>query len=240
MLLEICASSYQSAVNAQLAGAHRIELCTELALGGITPSYGLLKSVLAKVTIPVYALIRPRSGNFTYSEDEFTIMKADINLCKELGCKGIVSGILNADNTVDIQRTKELIELAKPLEFTFHRAFDWIENSFEALEQLKAMGAIRILTSGCSITAEEGIAHLQILKQKASNDIIIVPGSGINNENVLLFKNLGFNEIHCSATTIIHTNQSANIPMNSTKLLDENIIVHSDLDKIKAIISSIT
>ena len=236
MLLEICASSYQSAVNAQLAGAHRIELCTELALGGITPSYGMLKNVLAKVTIPVYALIRPRSGNFTYSEDEFAIMKTDIQLCKDLGCKGIVSGILNADNTVDIRRTKELIELAKPLEFTFHRAFDWIENSFEALERLKEIGVNRILTSGCNVTAEEGITHLQALKEKAGNAIVILPGSGINNENVLLFKNLGFNEIHCSATTITHTNPSVKIPMNSSKLFDERIIVHSDLDKIKAIL----
>lgn len=240
MLLEICASSYQSAVNAQLAGAHRIELCSELALGGTTPSYGLIKNVLDKLTIPVNVLIRPRSGNFTYSEEEFAIMKTDIQLCKDLGCNGIVSGILNPDNTVDVFRTKELIELAKPLEFTFHRAFDWIENSFEALEQLKEIGVTRILTSGTKITAEEGIGHLLTLKEKASNTIILLPGGGINNENATLFKELGFEEIHCSATTITYGKESGKIPMNSNKFFDERIIIHSDFDKIKAILSTIT
>ena len=155
MLLEICASSFQSAINAQNAGAHRIELCSELAVGGVTPSYGLLKNVLATVTIPVNVLIRPRSGNFTYSEEEYVIMKTDIQLCKELGCNGIVSGVLNPDNTIDIARTQELIEWSKPLEFTFHRAFDWVENSFEAIEQLMAIGATRVLTSGKKQTALE-------------------------------------------------------------------------------------
>lgn len=106
-------------------GADRIELCQELAIGGITPSYGLLKQVLDTLDIPVFVLIRPRSGNFTYSDAEFDIMKQNIQLCKDLGASGIVSGVLNIDNTIDIERTQELVELSKPLPFTFHRAFDW-------------------------------------------------------------------------------------------------------------------
>jgi copper homeostasis protein len=239
MLLEICASSYQSAVNAQNAGADRIELCSELALGGITPSYGLLKNVMQNLSIAVHVLIRPRSGNFTYSDEEFAIMKADIKLCKELGCQGIVSGVLNANNTVDIQRTKELIALSKPLEFTFHRAFDWIENSFEALEKLINAGATRVLTSGKSTTATEGMEHLKSLVQKANNKLIILPAGGINAENAMVFKEAGFKEIHCSASTIQYVNDLGAVPMNSPVFFDERILVHSDSDKIKAILNRI-
>jgi copper homeostasis protein len=129
MKLEICANSYQSALNAEKAGADRIELCSELSVGGITPSYGLLKVVSENITIPVFVLIRPRSGNFNYSDAEFDIIKNNIKLCKKLGLKGIVSGVLNDDNTIDIKRTQELIELSSPLSFTFHRAFDCVPNA---------------------------------------------------------------------------------------------------------------
>ena len=113
---------YQSAVNANIAGAHRVELCSEISVGGTTPSYGLLKKVMADIDIPIHVLIRPRSGNFTYSDKEFDIMKENIRLCKDLNCAGIVSGVLHEDNTIDVKRTSELIELSKPMSFTFHRA----------------------------------------------------------------------------------------------------------------------
>ena len=164
MNLEICTNSYQSAINAEKAGAQRIELCSELAVGGITPSYGLIKQVVNTLQIPVHVLIRPRSGNFTYSDDEFNIMKQDIQLCKELGCQGIVSGILNIDNTIDIERTQELAILIKPLSFTFHRAFDWVINPFEALKVLNNLGVDRILTSGQNTSAEKGVERLKELK----------------------------------------------------------------------------
>lgn len=239
MLLEICTSSYQSAINAQNVGAHRIELCSELALGGITPSYGLLKKVMQNISIPVNVLIRPRSGNFTYSEDEFAIMKDNISLCKELGCKGIVSGVLNADNTIDVASTYELIEWSKPLSFTFHRAFDWIENSFDALDTLINIGATRVLTSGKKSTAIEGIEHLKDLVQKTNNKLIILPAGGINAENAIFFKQAEFKEIHCSASSIQYVNELEAIPMNNPVFFDERIIVHSDSDKIKAILNRI-
>ncbi|GEL11299.1 copper homeostasis protein [Flavobacterium glycines] len=239
MLLEICASSYQSAINAQNAGANRIELCSELALGGITPSYGLIKKVIENLSIPVHVLIRPRSGNFTYSEEEFEIIKTDIKLCKKLGCQGIVSGVLKADNTIDVIRTQELIELSKPLSFTFHRAFDWIENSSDAVEQLIAIGANRILTSGKKSSAQEGIVLLKELEIKAQNKLLIFPGGGINSENVLTFKEAGFKEIHCSASKIEYLKDEGKIPMNSSVFFNENSIVHSDYDKIKNIVDLI-
>ncbi len=140
MILEICANSYQSAINAEKAGANRIELCSELAVGGITPSYGLLKKVMADLTIPVHVLIRPRSGDFTFSDAEFDIMKENILLCKELGVSGIVSGVLHTNNTIDIERTKELVEHSKPMNFTFHRAFDWVLNPEEEIKKLEKIG----------------------------------------------------------------------------------------------------
>ena len=160
MLLEICANSYESAINASIAGAHRIELCSELAIGGITPSYGLIKKVVADLKIPVHVLIRPRSGDFTYSKDEFEIMKHNILFCKELGCAGIVSGILQKDQTIDQARTKELIELAHPMSFTFHRGFDWTPDPIKAVLQLVVLGAQRVLTSGQEANAEKGILLL--------------------------------------------------------------------------------
>ena len=160
MIVEICANSYDSAYNAEKAGAHRIELCSELAVGGITPSYGLLKEVIENLNISVFVLIRPRGGNFVYSDTEFEIMKRDIKLCKDIGCQGIVSGVLNADKTIDINRTEELVELSKPLQFTFHRAFDKVANAKEALEQLIDLGVERVLTSGQETSAEKGLELL--------------------------------------------------------------------------------
>lgn len=221
MQLEICASNYQSAINAQNAGAQRIELCTELAVGGITPSCGLIKQVLENLSIPVFVLIRPRSGNFTYSEADFEIMKQDIQICKELGCQGIVSGILNRDNTVDIERTKELIAVSKPMAFTFHRAFDWTPNPFDALHSLMELKVDRILTSGQSTSAENGILILNQLNKLAAGKLIILPGSGVNRKNILIFKGAGFTEAHCSAVLLPQVQATAPISMNSPQFLND-------------------
>ena len=239
MVLEICASNYQSAVNAQIAGAQRIELCTELAVGGLTPSYGILREVLKTLTIPAFVLIRPRGGNFTYSEAEFEIMKHDIRLCKDMGYAGIVSGILNKDHTVDIIRTKQLIELSRPLSFTFHRAFDLTSNPFVALEQLIDLGVNRVLTSGQDTTAEKGMQFLKELKEKADGRITILPGGGINAYNAKMFKDLGFKEIHASAAVMNFVNEQPTISMNTSDFFDEKIKVVSNIDKIKEILNSL-
>ncbi len=229
MLLEICANSYQSGKNAQDAGAHRIELCQDLPVGGITPSYGLLKQVIEHLQIPTFVLVRPRGGHFVYSDDEFEIMKQDIQICKDLGCQGIVSGVLNADRTIDTQRTQELVELSKPLSFTFHRAFDEVENPKEALEQLIDLGIERVLTSGQQSTAEKGIELLKVLNQIADDRITILAGGGINAPNAKKFSKAGLKEIHASASKKIEQDKSM-FGMTQTV---------SDIDTIKAIIKAI-
>lgn len=231
MKLEICANSYQSAINAQKAGANRIELCSELSVGGITPSYGLLKKVSEEITIPIHVLIRPRSGNFCYSDDEFEIMKSNINICKKLGFSGIVSGVLNTDNSIDFLRTKELITLSKPLSFTFHRAFDGVSNPEKTLEILIEIGVDRILTSGLEEKAETGIEVLKKLQKIAQNKLIILPGSGINSKNVFLFKEAGFKEIHTSASKIIQ--------IEKTTFFGTNFQTVSDISEIKEILKVI-
>ena len=148
-------------------------------------------------------------------------MKQDIKTCKELGCQGIVSGILNIDNTVDIERTKELIALSKPMAFTFHRAFDWTPNPFDALQTLMALKVDRILTSGQSTSAKNGILILNQLKKMADGKLIILPGSGINSNTILIFKGTGFTEVHCSAVLLPQVQATAPVPMNTPKFLND-------------------
>lgn len=239
MKLEICANSYQSAKYAQEAGAHRIELCSELAIGGITPNYGLLKQVAEQLAIETYVLIRPRSGNFNYSKEEFEVMKSNIALCKRFGFSGIVSGVLNPDNTIDLKRTQALIVLAKPMQFTFHRAFDWTPNPREALQQLINLGAQRVLTSGQNASAEKGLNTLIELKIIAKNRITILPGGGISAENAQLFKNERFKEIHASLTTLENVNDIPKITMNSQKHYNETHLAISNPIKIKQLLKNI-
>jgi copper homeostasis protein len=230
MLLEVCANSFQSAKNAQDAGAHRIELCENLEIGGVTPSQSLLKQVSEELNIPAFILIRPRGGDFVYSKNEFEVMKSNISLCKQLGFHGIVSGVLNTDLTIDIERTAELIALSKPLQFTFHRAFDELINPEESLEQLVNIGANRILTSGQEDTASEGIHLINTLNHLAKIRIIIMAGSGINADNALRFKSIGLKEIHGSASIQLTAN-------NSDSLKPKTV---SDVSKIKAILNAVS
>ncbi len=194
MIIEVCAESYEYALKAENAGADRIELCKDLHLDGLTPNYETAKRTIDTLDIPVFILIRPREGDFIYSDEEFELMKQDIVKFKEMGCKGIVSGILNSDKSIDIKRTKELVELSRPLEFTFHRAFDIIINPLKEIEKLIEIGVDRVLTSGQKNKAIEGLDLLLELKNISKNRIIIMPGGGIkkNNINLVLF----FKEIH--------------------------------------------
>ena len=196
MIIEVCAESYEYALKAEKAGANRIELCKDLHLDGLTPDYESAKRTIDSLNIPVFILIRPREGDFIYSNEEFELMKRDIIKFKEMGCKGIVSGVLNDDNSIDIERTKELVELSRPLEFTFHRAFDLVSDPFEEIENLIEIEVTRILTSGQKHKAIEGLELLEEFKNISKNRILIMPGSGISNMNFMKFNS--FNEIHGS------------------------------------------
>ena len=225
MILEVCANSYESAINAEKAGAHRIELCENLAVGGLTPNYKLAKEVISDLSTPVFILIRPRGGDFNYSKNEFEQIKKDIILFKDLGCKGIVSGILTKDKNLDINRTKELIKLSRPLEFTFHRAFDEVINPIETLHQLIKLKVNRLLTSGQMKTAIKGIDMIKKLIIISEDKIKIMPGSGINPGNISKFTKLSLNEIHGSFSKQEKNNKSTsniNMILNCLKLIQKD------------------
>lgn len=198
MIIEICANSFASAKAAQDAGAHRVELCTQLSVGGLTPSYGCIEKAVKELDIAVHVLVRPRAGNFNYTHQELDIIKRDIAFCHSIGCAGVVSGALNSHNQVDVQATKEFVEASRNIEFTFHRAFDMAQGPYKALQDLETLGVTRILSSGQMPKAIDGIQLLKKLKNK-TKILQIMPGSGINKTNILSFKEAGFEMVHFSA-----------------------------------------
>ena len=203
MIIEVCAESYEYAVEAEKAGADRIELCKDLHLDGLTPDYESAKRTIDTLNIPIFILIRPREGDFVYSNEEFELIKNDIVKFKEMGCKGIVSGVLSTDQSIDIKRTKELVELSRPLDFTFHRAFDIVSNPLKEIEKLIEIGVNRVLTSGQKEKAIDGLVLLKQLNIISKNRIKIMPGSGINKSNIVNFES--FEEIHGSFTKCLKT-----------------------------------
>jgi len=182
-MLEISVESLPSAIAAERGGAHRIELCEYLAIGGVTPGEDLMRQTRAAVRLPIFAMIRPRDEDFVYSDSELSQMRRDIEVAKSCKMDGVVLGILHSDNSVDVERTRALVKLAHPLPVTFHRAFDETPNLSAALESVIATGATRILTSGGKPTAAEGAAILADLVAAADGRIIILPGGGINASN---------------------------------------------------------
>ena len=198
-IIEIATSDFLTTKSAVEGGADRIELCANLVEGGTTPSYAHIKKCRDAFDIALFPIIRPRGGDFLYTKDEFEIMKNDIKLCKELGCEGIVIGLLNMDGTIDMIRAAELIGMAYPLEVTFHRAFDRCKDPFAALEELIEIGCQRILTSGQEPTVSEGVDLIAELNKKADDRIIIMPGSGVRKENIkMLAEKTGCIEFHSS------------------------------------------
>jgi len=198
--IEICVDSIQSALAAQNGGASRIELCDNLIGGGTTPSAGMIELARKYLTIDINVMIRPRSGDFCYSPLEIEVMKKDIEIAKRYGVKGIVIGVLKPNGEIDINIMKELIELSRPLAVTFHRAFDMTKDPFKSLDILIDIGVERILTSGKESKAMQGIDLIRELVKRAEDKIIIMPGSGVSEENVrLIIDSTGAGEIHLSA-----------------------------------------
>ncbi len=211
--LEIIGFTLQGCISAQAAGAHRIELCDNEAAGGTTPSYGFIKMARQQLSISLYPIIRPRGGNFFYSDEEMEMMKADIIHCKYLGCDGVVLGILDREGKVDKNRCSILIELAYPMEVSFHRAFDSVINQQQALEDIIALGCERVLTSGGKTTAEEGAENIANLVQQAAGRIIIMPGSGIRAANILeIAQKTRATQFHSSAKIFLQSEHSYNLP----------------------------
>lgn len=242
MQVEVCAFSIESCLNAQQAGATRIELCGGLYEGGTTPSYGLIKRAREVTTLQLYVMIRPRGGDFCYDDEEFLVMKQDIELAKELGADGVVFGLLLPTGEVDEVRTAELVALAKPLQVTFHRAFDVAKEPFEALEAVIRTGAVRILTSGQENSALDGAELLTQLAKKAAGRIDLMAGSGVNVINAVRLAQTGVQALHLTGKAarkgqMIY--QKEGVSMASVLPTDEYEIIYSDALKIRSVVEAV-
>jgi copper homeostasis protein len=239
--LEICVDTVESAIEAQKAGAYRVELCNNLIEGGTTPGFGTIGSARKNLTIDLNVIIRPRGGDFLYTDLEYDIMRRDIEVCGECGIDGIVLGILRSDGTIDLERTAKLIELAHPMEVTFHRAFDMCSDPLQGLEDAIATGAARLLTSGNKNKAEDGIEMLSQLVKQAGKRIIVMPGSGINDLNIASIAiNTAAKEFHLTGRKIIDSEmifRKQNISMGGSHDIAEFSRKVTDPEMIKRIIS---
>jgi copper homeostasis protein len=226
--LEICAYNLQSALVAQSNGADRVELCTAPADGGTTPGAGTIIKARKLLNIPLFVMIRPRGGDFLYSENEFETMMLDIAFAKNAGADGVVLGALKQDGTVDTQRTARLVEKAHPLEVTFHRAFDLTNDPFKALEDVMMSGANRILTSGQNVNSLQGKKLISTLVNTAGEKISIMAGSGINDGNVMqLITETGVEEVHLSAKKYLPSMMKyrrEDLPMGATESTEYEIL----------------
>lgn len=212
--LEVCAFSFGGCLSAKLGGGSRIELCSNPMEGGTTPSYGLIKKVKEAINLKLYPLIRPRGGDFFYSDDEFEIMLDDIKMCKNAGCDGIATGVQRADGNIDFDRMKKIVETAYPMGVTCVRVFDLIPDMFSALEEIIDAGCERVLTSGQAPKAIDAVETIAQLIKYADNRIIIMPGSGINPDNIeKLVKSTYATEYHASARTFVPSAVSQHHPL---------------------------
>lgn len=235
--LEICCTSFESAYIAQKAGANRIELCDNILEGGTTPSAGLIARIKEELDIPVHVLIRPRGGDFCYSEDDYKVMQLDIAACWEIGVDGIVCGILNENLTVDEGRTLDLLELTGDMDFTFHRAFDLVPNQFKALEQLNDLGVTRILTSGGANNVAVGATRIRKLTKVAGNEIKIMAGGGLNAKNIDTLLATGCQEFHTTAKEWVVRGVKNKVRMNGLAEIPENRYLRASAVEINKIMA---
>lgn len=202
--IEIATNDYTTVAAAVRGGADRIELCSALSEGGLTPSYGLIKRCKQDFSVPIFPIIRPRGGDFLYTKEEYAIMMDDVLLCKSLGCEGVVIGFLLEDGSVDSRRVEKMVAAAYPMEVTFHRAFDRCVDPFNALENIIDAGCQRILTSGQELVAPDGADLIRQLVEAADGRIIIMPGSGVRKENIQeLAAKTGAVEFHSSLRSTV-------------------------------------
>lgn len=239
---EICVDSVESAIAAQSGGADRVELCDNLFEGGTTPSFGSIAMAREMLSIKLHVIIRPRGGDFLYSDTEFEIMKRDIEAARKLGIDGVVIGLLNNDGSIDKERTKELITLARPMSVTFHRAFDVCRDPFESLETLIDLGIDRVLTSGQKANAVEGVDLIGKLVEKAADRIVIMACGSLNETNIAdVISATGVKELHFTAfETVESSMQYRNdaVAMGSEDAGSEYLRNVTSAEKIKRIIAA--
>jgi copper homeostasis protein len=241
--LEICVDSIESALNAQEAGADRIELCSNLIEGGTTPGAGTIRTARNNLSIGLHVIIRPRGGDFFYSNLEYDIMRRDVDVCGESGVDGIVLGILQRDGNIDTLRTARLIEYAQPMSVTFHRAFDMCKDPVSGLREVITAGAQRLLTSGQKNKAEEGIDLINQLIKLGKDKIIVMPGSGINETNIEMIANTtGAKEFHLTGRKTIASEmifQKPDILMGGISEVQEYSKRVADTEMIRRIINTL-
>lgn len=232
--LEVCSFNLQSSVIAERAGAVRVELCDNPVEGGTNPSYGTIKRVREKISIKLYPILRPRSGNYYYDDEDFAIIKEDIRICKELGCDGISVGIQKIDGEIDIERFKKIVEWAYPMGVTCNRAFDATPDPFQALEDIITAGCERVLTSGqASAAPDAGLILGQLVKQ-ANGRISIMPGAGVRSSNLKkLIDESGAHEYHTSARKIIPDPMT----FQNLNVTDKGDLYLANEEELKAIIA---
>ncbi len=235
-IFEVCAFNIQSAIIAQRAGAARVELCDNPIEGGTTPSYGTIRQTREKISILLYPILRPRSGNYFYDDDEFEIIRKDIGICKELGCDGISVGIQTIDSQIDVERLKKIVQWASPMGVTCNRAFDAAPDPLSALEDIISTGCERILTSGQAEGAPMAGKLLGQLVQQAGDRIIIMPGAGINSGNIKqLVKESGAREYHGSARKILPNP----VTYINTQIADYGNVYISDEEEVRKIVAGL-
>jgi len=206
VILEACVDSVESALAAQAGGAHRVELCEDLLEGGTTPSAGMIEVCHERLQIPVHVLIRPRGGDFVYSDVELEVMQRDIALVRRLGAQGVVIGALRPDGAVDVERTRAMLGVARPLSVTFHRAFDFTPDADAALDTLIALGVDRVLTSGQAPSARQGTRVLARLVARAAGRIGILAGGSVSEEDIAeIAQRSGVREVHVRATALLES-----------------------------------
>lgn len=236
-LLEIAANSVVSACAAQDGGAGRVELCSALELGGLTPSHATIALARERLRIPLYVLIRPRAGNFLYDDSDIETMRRDIETCAMLGCDGVVLGVLDAEGDVDVARCRTLIEAAGHMGVTFHRAFDLAREPYRALEDIVALGCERVLTSGGQSSAIEGARLIRELTTRSAGRLSVMPGAGVQAGNIAaLAAATGASEFHASAKRQLPSGMRYHPPALADMQAGE---WRSDVEQVRALVTAL-